>query len=503
MAQENPHACWLPPDLRASVAALSGGAASFIKRYERAGKTIDVSFEQLSPEALRLVISSLRDSRDRVIQKRPVKEIIRLLDAAAKQWLDPEYGLRKKAIELISAITGFSPEMVAHSIDEEQSSSRAPHLMQALTNELGSPDFLDGFQPNKRLGGFSYAIGPGLTGAIFSSNIPALPHLEVMRSFLTKSACLGRVSAGEPIFLALYAETLLEIDPELASCLAIVYWERGDDECESIFLDSIDYLVAYGGDEQIKRLLKVKPHALEATLHGHGVGFTYLSRGALTRSNLESIARNVSYDFTIFDGHACLCPQACFVETGGEVSSREFAAACNRAMAEWARELPPRRFDLSEASAKYRRREIYLMSEWTADGLEVIAAPEDHSYLILIEHADQFEPSPLDRFFRIVPVDSFSDVERIMKPLREYMQCAAVALGPQDTAEYEALHRRLASWGVSRVVPPGIMGRPSMMWRHDGTPCLGKMLRWCDNELVSPDVLLTLDSEEVISRNQL
>src|SRR5262249_43133652 len=152
-------------------------------------------------------------------RRRTVTEIVDLLDSAAERWLDPAYAPRRKAVSLISDITGFSPEMVAHAIDEEQSSSRGPHLIQALTNELGDPAFLDGFQPNDRLGGFCHALGPGLVGAIFSSNIPALPHLEVMRAFLTKSACLGRVSAGEPIFLALYAETLYELDPEMASCL--------------------------------------------------------------------------------------------------------------------------------------------------------------------------------------------------------------------------------------------------------------------------------------------
>jgi Acyl-CoA reductase (LuxC) len=492
MAQEMVSACWLHPDLRKSLAALHGGVTTFIKRYERAGKITDVSFDLLSPEALKVVISFLRDRCESVLRKRTVLEIVGLLDSAAVRWLDPAYGPRQKAVGLIADITGFSPEMVAHAIDEEQSSSRGPHLLQALANELGDPAFLDGFQPSERLGGFSYALGPGLLGAIFSSNIPALPHLEVMRAFLTKSACLGRVSAGEPVFLAQYAETLYELDPELASCLAVIYWERGDDERESIFLSEIDYLVAYGGDEQMNRLLKVKPPALEATLHGHGVGFTYLARGALDRQNLDELAHKVSYDFTIFDGHACLCPQICLVETGGEVSPREFALACARHMGQWAKDLPPRRFDLSEAAARYRMRELYLMRESPADDLEVIAAPDDHSYLVVIEPLERFEPSPLDRFFRIAPISGFADVERLIRPLKDYLQCAAVAFGTEENGESQSLKRKLASWGVSRIVPPGIVGRPSMMWRHDGTPCLGKMIRWCDIELVSPEVLLTL-----------
>ena len=34
------------------------------------------------------------------------------------------------------------------------------------------------------------------------------------------------------------------------------------------------------------------------------------------------------------------------------------------------------------------------------------------------------------------------------------------------------------------------MGRPSMMWHHDGVACLGRMVSWCDHELVLPERLL-------------
>ena len=35
---------------------------------------------------------------------------------------------------------------------------------------------------------------------------------------------------------------------------------------------------------------------------------------------------------------------------------------------------------------------------------------------------------------------------------------------------------------------PGLMGLPSMMWRHDGKPCLGAMVRFCDEETEAPEV---------------
>lgn len=485
-----PNACWLPPELRAIVDALPDGAVPFRKRYDHDDEQMEVAFERLSPEAFAKVVSFLRRRRREVLCKRTVQQIVDVLDRAAALWIDPSYPPRADAIREISFITGFSPEMVAHAIDEEQVSSRGPHLLEALHSELGDPGFLDGFRPNKRLGGFSRAHGPELVGAIFSSNIPALPHLEIMRSFLVKGACLGRVSAGEPIFLARYAETLQALDPEVASCLAIVYWERGDEESEQAFLKSIDYLVAYGGDSQIHRLMAQRPPGLDATWHGHRLGFQYVTKEALAAGqDVRKLARALTYDYVIFDGFACLCPQVCLVEEGGATSPAELAKLCAEEMARWAVELPPRRLDLAEASRKHNFRALSLMS----GARETVAAPGDVAFLVSIESMKDFESSCGERLMRVAPVAGEADLDRIVGPLpRQYLQCAAIASGG-SAARHHSIREKLASWGVTRIVPPGIMGRPSMMWHHDGMACLGRMITWCDHELVVPELLLGKD----------
>lgn len=489
-------ACWLPPELRAAIDAMPGGRALYHKRYEHDDEHVEVAFERLSPEALDLVVEYLRRRRDEVLGRRSVRDIVDALDRAAARWLDPAYPPRRGTIADIAFITGFSSEMVGHAIDEEQASSRGPHLLDALRSELGDPAFLDGFQRNPRTGGFTRAHGPGLVGAIFSSNIPALPHLEIMRSFLVKSACLGRVSAGEPIFLARYAETLHEIDPELASCMAIIYWERGDDDLERQFLASIDYLVAYGGDAQIGRLIAARPAGLDATWHGHRLGFSYVTREALAAGqDIRRLARSLTYDFTIFDGFACLCPQAILVEDGGDISPHDLARLCSEHMARWARLLPPRRLDLAAAARKQTYAQLCMMS----DAIEVVAAPPDGSYLVTIEAMERFEPTGGDRYLRIVPVSGLGDLERLIAPLpRQHLQCAAIAAGSSAPRHHE-LRELLARWGVTRVVPPGIMGRPSMMWHHDGVACLGRMVTWCDHELVVPELLLERDIDRVLA----
>jgi hypothetical protein len=488
-------ACWLPPGLREQIDALPGGSTPFLRRYEHDDEHVQVMFERLSAAALEVVVDFLRRRRREVLARRSVRDIVDLLDRAAALWLDPTYPPRRDAVAEIATITGFSPQMVAHAIDEEQASSRGPHLLEALRGELGDPEVLDRFRPNRNLGGFSRAFGPELVGAIFSSNIPALPHLEIMRSLLVKAACVGRVSAGEPIFLRRYVETLAELDPDIASCLAVIYWERGDDACEAAFLRSIDHLVAYGGEAQTSRLLSLRPPGLEATWHGHRLGFIYVTREALAADqDVRRLARSVSYDFTIFDGFACLCPQVCLVEEGGDVSPAELARLCAEEMARFCEELPPRALDLAAASRKHAFRQLCLMSST----MEVVAAPEDCSFIVALEAMERFEPSCGERLVRIAPVAGPADLERLVGALpRHHLQCAAIATG--DAAErHHQLRETLASWGVTRIVPPGIMGRPSMMWHHDGVPCLGRMVTWCDHEVMVPERLLEQDVDRLL-----
>ncbi|MFT7623057.1 MAG: hypothetical protein ACI9WU_002234, partial [Myxococcota bacterium] len=296
---------------------------------------------EVQADTIEDLCAALRARQAAVLARRSVQDIAEVLDRVATRWLDPEYPLRVQAIADISQHTGFSPAMVAHAIDLEQVSSRKPDMIAALDRELGDHRALDGWVDAPK--GRTTAVGPGLIGGIFSANIPALPHLTVMRSFLVKAACLGRVSRGEPLYLPLYARSIAEVDPELAACLAVVWWDSQDLETEAAFAHGVDYLIAYGGDAALGAIRGRHP-ALRATWHGHRMGLAWVGRGALrNEAEAASLAERLAYDFSVFDQHACLAPQACFVQKGGVVSPARFAELLAAGLDEWLEKLPPRR----------------------------------------------------------------------------------------------------------------------------------------------------------------
>lgn len=433
-----------------------------------------------TPEGLKHLQAHLHHIQAQVLAHRSIESILTSLDRLARLWLDPALPERRLAIAAIADVTGFSPEQVAHSIDLEMRSSLEADLRRALTRELGNPAVLDGFAPVPGLEGRSFAQGPGLIGAIFSANIPALPHLTVMRALLVKAACLGRVSRDEPLFLPLYARTLEQVDPELARGLAVVRWEHTDQAVETAFLSGIDHLIFYGGEAAAASLQARCPPGLASTWHGHRVSFGVVLRSALESPEaVKPLARALAYDFTVFEQHACLSPQALYVETGGQVSPETLAEALVEGLEHWAERLPPRRLAVAELGQRRGLLAELNLRALMGEAVRVVSPPHRLQGVVTLEPAEPVQPSPLDRWVRVMPIDGWKHLNTWMLKYRKVLQNVAVA-GNGSDAEMLRLH--LARWGVTRVCTPGTMATPTMMWHHDGQPRLGELVRWCDEE---------------------
>jgi hypothetical protein len=85
-----------------------------------------------------------------------------------------------------------------------------------------------------------------------------------------------------------------------------------------------------------------------------------------------------------------------------------------------------------------------------------------------------------NRFLRIVPVASLDQAIQSLRPIARHLQ--NIGLGACGEKFWRATDE-LARLGACRVSEPGRMAHPSLMWRHDGEPCIAKLVRWCDVEM--------------------
>lgn len=432
--------------------------------------------ERPAPSGWRTVADGLVAARSRLVEL-PVARIAEVVDEVCARWSDREFPHRAVVRRRITSATGFSPEAVDRSLDVELANYRRATLMATLRRELGDPEVLDGFRRNRELGGHTRALGPRITAVVLTGNVPGLPALSMIRALLVKSAVIAKVASGEPTFAAAFVATLGEVEPVLADAVVVSYWGRDDQRSLDAVLNVADAVIAYGGREAcqaVRAHLRPEHRYVE---HPHTFSAGVLTRPYLARTGLAETAARVARDVTTFNQHACIAPQVYLVEDGGD-APREFAVALAAAMAADAVSHPPGLLSEREAAALRLRRTAETWRAVTESGTELWTAEGlDWSVLLTPELPDA---GGGHRRIRVAPVPSAHAAVDLLRPVGAQLQNIGLgALG----AQFWDLAERCAAVGASRICEPGRMTEPSMMWRHDGMPCVANLVRWCDIEL--------------------
>jgi acyl-CoA reductase-like NAD-dependent aldehyde dehydrogenase len=481
-----------------------------------------VELEQpvVTPSLLHALGGHLRRAARELLRELPVARIVAAIDRAAEEWLAcraPDY---EAVMRAMTAATGLSRPMVRASLVEEQTSSRAEQLWEALAAELGDPAVLDGFTevprgrrlpaaaddaapaapaaealessrtrgheelpaylavaPESRVRRVR-AFGPELVVCILPGNIPALSHLPMMRSLLVKAACLAKPAADEPVYAAAYARTLARIEPLLGRCLAVLPWPGGDPELDAAAFAQAGAVIAYGSEATCRSIARRAPEGTKLVLHGHKLGFAVLGQPPLTPTTLDDLARRLALDVAMFDQQACLSPHWIFVEQG-PVKIEEIAGALSRALRDLEQELPRGRLTVEQSAAVARTWDDAELAALMEEGVQLHARRGRDRFLVLVDPRRPLQPSCLARTIRLVPVDRLENVPELVAPFREYLQNVAVAAAAPARA---ALAESLGRLGAARICPLGRMAFPTMTWHHDGLPCIEALVRYCDLE---------------------
>jgi len=161
---------------------------------------------------------------------------------------------------------------------------------------------------------------PELITHIGFGNLPGFGPLSFLTGFQIYSETgkmpsqLYKLSSQERIFIPYYLERLSEIDPELASVLAAVYWPGGKKSIENIVYRESDALIPFGSSETLeaiqrnsRRLFGRGPYVV--TKHGTKIGQGY-HEGEFT----ESDAMLYAFDAYAFFGLSCFNLKKLYIE---------------------------------------------------------------------------------------------------------------------------------------------------------------------------------------------
>ena len=447
---------------------------------EYGGGEVRLRVPVLEPPVLEAVVERLRVARANYLEARPVGDVVRAIDLAARRLADRGDPRRELAERALPAVTGYSPPMVRLVLDRMAADWTEPALASLLRSEFGDPAVLDTFRPRPGGNGRDRvrAFGPALAFHVFAGNVPGVAVTSLVRSLLVKAATLGKTASGDPLLPALFARTLAEVDPELGECIAVTYWPGGSAELEEIALRAAETVVVYGGEEAVAGVRARTPAGTRLVVHGPRISLVALARESLAADRAPRVAEEVARAAAIFDQQGCVSPHLVYAERGGDIPPEDFAGLLAKAMEGVERELPRGRISAAEAAAIQQLRGA---AEWRAlGGRDVrLLASEGTEYTVLYEADPAFAASCLNRVVRVKPIDSLDAIVQELAPYAAFLQTVGV---DAPMARRLDLAERLGRVGVSRVTTLERMPWPPPDWHHDGQEPLRELVRWVDLE---------------------
>ena len=402
----------------------------------------------------------VREQAQRHLKSKPVGQIVDIIDRAIARLLDRNDPYRRRMDDLLPIISGYDRDMVRLGLTSYLKTFRRPQLQRFLAEDFANPAILDGFQALPK-GGLGRAFGPDILAHIWAGNVPGLPLWSMVAGLLVKAGNIGKLPTAEPLFAGWFAQLLGEIEPDLADCLAVVWWRGGDTELESAVLNEADLVLGYGHDQSLAAIQSRIPITKRFLAFGHKVSFAMVSAAALKANKARMTARLAAHDVARYDQQGCYSPHVIFVESGGAVSPEKFAQYLAHELEVFEKKFPINPLSLAEVSAIAAWRSVEEMTP----GGEVFRSASG-AWTVSYQCADKtFQPSCLNRTIKVIAVETLADVPPIIAPFRALLQTVGIAAAP---GELLSLSEALGRVGVTRIASLGDMTSPEAGWHHDG-----------------------------------
>jgi hypothetical protein len=438
---------------------------------------------ELTPGMIREACQALKRNRAQYLERRSSAQMLHVLSEVAQAWLDPEFALRRLALEQSRAATGFGPVTLARGLDQFFGQLTAENLHALLVQELGHAHRLDGWAASaseSRHAVSAMARGPELLAHITAGNLPTPALLSIVLGLLTRSAQFVKCASGASFMPRLFAHSIHQFEPKLASCLEIAEWPGGTAALEEPLFEEAECVTATGSDEMLADLRRRLPARTRLVGYGRRVSFGYIAQEKLSRGNATKLVAQAAEDLVAWNQLGCLSPHLLYVQTGGALTPETFADCLASELARREEAEPRGELAVEEAALIASRRDVYRLRSAVSLATRLWCSEGSTAWTVVFEEDARFQVSCLNRFVYVKAVADLTQVLHEAEEVRGQVSTVGLAAGVEAI---EQLAAQLAAWGVTRVCPIGRMQAPPLLWRHDGRPVLGDLVVWTDWEL--------------------
>ena len=403
----------------------------------------------VTPRLLSQTAKALREARNVGLSQMPVTRIVEAIGAAVERWLDPTYHLRQMAEAYLPEITGYSQPMIRHGL---------PELLRPF-QQKGLEALLHAASDDPLTRDHDLADGPRLTSIILAGNIPAVAVESIVHALLLKSSALVKGSSRDPLFPALFAQSIAEADADIGAALAVLWWKGGSPALDAAAIAPADAVVCYGDSQSIEG---VKAHVSEGSTvmaYGPRISFGVIGREMLAPHSLGALADCAAWDVSFFDQQGCVSPHAIYVEEGGETTPAAFAARLALAMQAFDERYPRGKLSPSDAAAIQDLRGRWEARQAAGQPVALYASQGSTAWTVAFEAGPhKLTPGCLNRTVRVIGLDDLNLVPDLVSQLSEYLHTAGLTVGPERMPMLQAA---LEAVGVTRVCAIGRMQYPS------------------------------------------
>jgi len=406
----------------------------------------------------------LRHVRSKVnwLREQPVESLIGLISQVAETWMENP------------ALSPWKYQGLPFLVRWCQGT----HLRLLLSEGLnGLPGAMDGFCHKPGSGQQLVKAYPkGLVCHWLSGNVPLLGMLVLVQSIITKNINILKVASRQTEALeALFATFagVRHVSPgghaisgdDLLETVALVYHDRTDKDEAGQLSAAADVRVAWGGREAVEAICSLPSRVgCEDIVFGPKTSFMVISKDALDSERVaRKLVRRAATDVSAFDQMACASPHTIFVEAGGFLSPREFAARLAEQMELALQLIPKEPEDQAALNAIQTARAVgeFMGDVWHGSG---------PGWTVLLDEARTLAKPTYSRVITVRSVDDILEAAELVHP--DVQTIGLAAKGTRRLAFADAA----ASRGALRFPKIGRMTHFDSPW--DGIIALSGMIRW-------------------------
>ncbi|MEV0990390.1 aldehyde dehydrogenase family protein [Streptomyces sp. NPDC049949] len=346
-------------------------------------------------------------------------------------------------------------------------------LTRKLRRELGgtAPQRLN--RPDAKETVYEAWAPVGLVAHIAPGNAATVAPLSLIEGLLAGNVNVLKTSSADTFLAQHLLAELAAQDPTgaLAERIIVLRFPSSRQEWLRLMCAPADAVAVWGGESAVEGVAAHVPAGCRLVEWGHKISFAYVTEDAWED---EATSTALAGDVCLFEQQACSSPQVVYLDTdpGNTEVLHAFAERLAAALAAQPgpaardRDLDPAEYAELTTTEHLARLEEHL-------GLTRVLAAPDGTWRVMADTRPALTASPLHRSVWVKPLPR-KDLIATLRPMRRYLQTAAIAGSRTDIAELSAL---VLAAGATRVTPVGAMTAGYAGEPHDGVYALQRYSR--------------------------